>query len=213
VRDLRLRGLYVIADTGVTAPELLHEALSAALRGGARAVQFRDKGMRLRHAARKSLRALCAEHGALFIINDDPALAAELHADGVHLGRDDGGIARAREFLGKHALVGVSCYNDLERAIEMEARGADYVAFGSFYQSLVKADAVRAPISLLQRAHARLRIPIVAIGGITPANAVPLIEAGATAVAVISAVFARPDIEAAARRFTELFSQPSQDAP
>jgi thiamine-phosphate pyrophosphorylase len=206
VRDVRLRGLYVIADTGVTPPERLHEALAAALRGGARAVQFRDKHMRLRQVQRKALRSLTAEHGALFIVNDDPALAAELNADGVHLGRNDGDIARARAFLGKHALVGVSCYNDLERAIAMQALGADYVAFGSFYQSLVKPDAVRAPITLLHRAHERLHIPIVAIGGITPANAVPLIEAGAAAVAVISAVFARPDIEAAARRFTELFT-------
>lgn len=206
MRDLRLRGLYVIADTGVTAPERLHEVLAAALRGGARAVQFRDKHMRLRQAQRKALRALCAEHGALFIVNDDPALAAELHADGVHLGRNDGNIGRAREFLGEYALVGVSCYDDLDRAVEMQTRGADYVAFGSFYQSLVKPDAVRAPISLLHRARARLHIPIVAIGGITPANAVPLIEAGAAAVAVISAVFARADVEAAARRFTELFS-------
>jgi thiamine-phosphate pyrophosphorylase len=213
VRDLRLRGLYVIADTGVTEPERLPQALEATLKGGARAVQFRDKGMRLRQKQRKALRSLCAAHGALFIVNDDPALAAELQADGVHLGRNDCGIARAREFLGKHALVGVSCYNDLERAIEMQALGADYVAFGSFYRSLVKPDAVQAPISLLRRARERLKIPIVAIGGITPQNAVPLIEAGAAAVAVISAVFARPDIEAAARRFVELFSNFAQEQP
>jgi thiamine-phosphate pyrophosphorylase len=143
------------------------------------------------------------------LVNDDVELAAAVEADGVHLGRDDPAIERARARLGKSALIGVSCYNQLARALDAETRGADYVAFGSFFPSPTKPGAVRASLDLLQEARARLRVPIVAIGGITPENGASLIAAGADLLAVIDGVFNRTDIRAAAARYTQLFTTPS----
>ncbi len=139
-----------------------------------------------------------SERGALFIVNDDAALCAAVGADGVHLGETDGSAAVAREIVGPERIIGVSCYNDFALAEAAVAAGADYVAFGSFYASSVKPEARRADVALLARAGA-LGVPVVAIGGITAANAGNLERAGAQAVAVISAVFDAPDVEAAAR--------------
>jgi thiamine-phosphate pyrophosphorylase len=129
---------------------------------------------------------------ALFIVNDDPDLAADVDADGVHLGEDDPPIAQARARIGPGRLVGVSCYDNFDRARAAVDAGADYVAFGSFFASSVKPGARRASLALLTRAR-ELRVPVVAIGGITGANAATLVDAGATAVAVISDVFAHDD--------------------
>jgi thiamine-phosphate pyrophosphorylase len=201
-----VRGAYLIADRETLAAEALEPAVAAALAGGVRLVQYRDKGddreRRLEEARR--LVALCHEHGARLIVNDDPELAREAGADGVHLGRDDVSVAEARELLGPTALIGVSCYNRLERAIAAQAAGADYVAFGSFYPSPSKPDAVRAPLALLKQARALIDLPIVAIGGVTPDNAAPIALAGADAAAVISGVLAAEDITTAARDLNNL---------
>ena len=124
----------------------------------------------------------------------------------MHLGRDDADVASARRVLGARALIGVSCYNDLALAQKAEADGADYVAFGSFYPSPTKPQAPRAELELLRAARRTLRVPIVAIGGITPDNGAALITAGADALAVIEGVFGQPDIRAAAARYTRLFN-------
>ncbi|MCS4503449.1 thiamine phosphate synthase [Arhodomonas aquaeolei] len=197
-----IRGLYVITDAGMQPPERLIESVSAALRGGARVVQYRDKGddRARRQAEAIAVVDVCRAAGALCLINDDVALAADSGADGVHIGREDGGIAEARSRLGPDAVIGVSCYNEFGMAVEAEAAGADYVAFGSVYPSQVKPDAVRAPLSLFAQARRRLSVPVVGIGGIDADNAGEVIAAGADAVAVISAVFAAPDVAAAARR-------------
>lgn len=208
-----IRGLYAIADTAVLDRRTWPAQVEAALAGGARLIQYRDKQGTERDRRRDQARAvaaLAARHGALCIVNDDPQLARDAGAHGVHLGRDDPGVAEARALLGPGAVIGVSCYDDLERARQAERAGADYVAFGSFFPSPSKPDAVRAGVALLAQARARLGLPIVAIGGITPDNAPALIAAGADAVAVISAVFAQPDIEAAARRFALLFGGPGR---
>ena len=201
-----VRGAYLIADRETLSADALEPAVAAALAGGVRLVQYRDKGddrdRRLAEARR--LVALCHEHGARLIINDDPELAREAGADGVHLGRDDVSVAQARELLGPTALIGVSCYNRLERAIAAQAAGADYVAFGSFFPSPSKPGAVRAPLALLKQARALIDLPIVAIGGVTPDNAAPLALAGADAAAVISGVLAAEDITAAARDLNNL---------
>src|SRR5690606_6346864 len=144
------------------------------------------------------LRTACAGAGVTFIVNDDAALAAELRADGVHLGEDDGGIAEARALLGDDAIIGVSCYDDIERARSLAAQGADYLAFGAFFPSPTKPQARRASPQQL-RDSATLGLPRVAIGGITPGNARPLVDAGADLVAVISGVFDAPDPVQAAR--------------
>ncbi len=206
-RGRAIRGLYAIADTGYLVDAKLATAVDQALRGGARVVQYRDKrgapAARLRQA--RALRALCTQHGAIFIVNDDAPLAVAAAADGVHLGRDDMDIAAARALLGPDALIGVSCYNELARARAAARAGADYVAFGSFFPSRTKPDAVRAEPSLLRMAKAQLEVALVAIGGITPENGASLIAAGADALAVIAGLFDRPDVEAAARRYAELF--------
>lgn len=200
----RVHGLYAITRPS---PRLEAE-VDAALRGGARLVQYRDKtaSPTARAQQARALVALCARHGALLIVNDDPALACAARAAGVHLGRDDVSPAEARALLGASAVIGVSCYNDLARARDAVRAGADYIAFGSFFPSTTKPDAVRAPIALLQEAKRALAAPVVAIGGITPDNGGALVAAGADALAVIEGVFAQSDIVAAARRYAGLFS-------
>lgn len=201
-----IAGLYVLADTALLGAKL-ETAVVAALRGGARAVQYRDKSAdaarRLREAT--ALRALCAAAGAVLIVNDDPALAAAAGAHGVHLGRDDPDPAGARALLGTAAYIGVSCYGEIERAHAALAAGADHVAFGRFHPSQTKPGGPLLTLDFLRRATAVLPAPVVAIGGITPDNAAPLVRAGAAALAVTAGVMAAPDIEAAARAIARLF--------
>jgi thiamine-phosphate pyrophosphorylase len=217
-RAARVTGLYVItpdiADTDVLVARVV-----AALDGGAAVTQYRSKSAPPA-ARRRQARALARVHalrGALFIVNDDPDLARDVDADGVHLGEDDPGIGAARALVGPDRLIGVSCYDDLNRARTAIDDGADYVAFGSFFASAIKPFARRPDIELLVRAR-ELGVPVVAIGGITSANAATLIDAGASAVAVISDVFAHDDpeeVKRAADAFAALFRgarKPARDA-
>jgi thiamine-phosphate pyrophosphorylase len=202
-------GLYAVTDTRLIPPGQLANAVKNAISGGAVAVQYRDKSKdkaRRRDEAGQ-LAQLCSNHNVPLIINDDVDLAREVSAVGVHLGRDDISLANAREVLGPEAIIGVSCYNTLETAIDATRNGADYVAFGSFFHSSTKPDACVADPALLRIAATAITQPIVAIGGITPMNATTLIEAGAGLLAVISGVFAMPDIESAAHAYTVLFTQ------
>ena len=208
-RAARLAGLYALTPD-VSDSATLVAKVAMALAGGAAAIQYRTKPAPavLRREQARLLAGLCAKRDALFIVNDDVDIAREVGADGVHIGEGDGGIARARAMLGPDRLVGVSCYDEWERARSAIDAGADYVAFGSYFASSTKPDARRADPSLLARAAA-LHVPVVAIGGITSANAATLIDAGATAVAVISDVFDHDDlpaIERAAAAIAALFS-------
>lgn len=204
----RVAGLYAIADSGYLAADQFVPAVRAALDGGARVIQYRDKksGPGQRETIARALNALCREHGVPLLINDDVRLAAAVGAAGVHLGRDDPDIGAARTALGPTALIGVSCYNEPARARAAQDAGADYVAFGRFFPSHTKPRAVPAAPELLHAARTELKIPIVAIGGITPENGASLIAAGADALAVIEGVFGQPDIRAAAARYAALFS-------
>ncbi|HEX2826413.1 MAG TPA: thiamine phosphate synthase [Burkholderiales bacterium] len=204
---MALRGLYAVTpDEADTA--LLVSKVQAALAGGMRLLQYRNKVAtpELRREQALALKRACDACGALLIINDHPHLAREVGAAGVHIGAEDGEIEAARAAVGADGIVGVSCYRKIEVAVAAEKAGADYVAFGSFYPSSVKPGAVRAPIDLLRDVKRAVNVPVVAIGGITIANAPPLIEAGADAVAVITAVFGASDVTAAARGFTGLFA-------
>lgn len=203
----RVAGLYAIADTLYLDDDRLLPTVSAAIEGGARIIQYRDKKHSAAERARQAteLAALCRRHGALFIVNDDVALAKESQADGVHLGREDAAPAWARAQLGPQAVIGVSCYNELMRAETAERQGADYIAFGRFFPSHTKPQAVQATPDLLREAKRKLRIPVVAIGGITPENGASLITAGADALAVIEGVFGQADVRAAAERYARLF--------
>ncbi len=203
----RIAGLYAIADSSYLAADRFVPAVRAALDGGARVIQYRDKKSepRQREAIARALNAPCREYGVPLLINDDVRLAGVAGVAGVHLGRDDPDVGAARAALGPTALIGVSCYNELARAQAAQDAGADYVAFGRFFPSRTKPQAVQATPELLRTARAALKIPIVAIGGITPENGVTLIEAGADALAVIEGVFNQPDIRAAAERYARLF--------
>jgi thiamine-phosphate pyrophosphorylase len=204
-RRLPNRGLYVI--TPGPRADLL-DACHAAVRAGARLLQYRDKS---RDAARRreeaaALAALCTRYGVPLIINDDIELAATVAAAGVHLGADDPAIAAARARVGADAIVGVSCYDSLERARDACLQGADYLAFGAFYPSASKPHARRATPELLEAAKSLGR-PLVAIGGITADNAAPLLDAGADFLAVITGVFSTGDAFAAAQRYAQLFQK------
>jgi thiamine-phosphate pyrophosphorylase len=202
----RISGLYAVTPDLADTAELLAK-VEAALAGGARVLQYRNKSasaaLRLEQA--RTLLARCRERRVPLIINDDLDLATALDADGLHLGSEDGALAAARLRLGPGKLLGASCYNRLDHALAAARDGADYVAFGSFFPSSVKPGAVHAPLALLREAKQRLALPVVAIGGITLDHARQLIAAGADGVAVISALFGAPDIRAAARQFDALF--------
>jgi thiamine-phosphate pyrophosphorylase len=202
----KVQGLYAVTPDTEDSARLARD-VQAALEGGVRVVQYRNKSTdtALRRYQASALCALCQAHGAALIVNDDVALALEIDAHGVHLGREDGSIEAARARLGPHKLLGASCYRSLENAALAIAAGADHIAFGSFFVSTVKPGAVRSSPTILTEAKRKFGVPVVAIGGITPANATQLIEAGADSVAVITALFSAPDIAQAAREFTALF--------
>ena len=204
----RLYGLYAITPEGLDDATLLQRSECAVVHG-ARVLQWRDKST---DAARRlviarSLARLCRSQGVLFIVNDDLELARAVQADGVHLGADDGDLTAARAAL-PNALIGASCYADLERARAAVAQGADYIAFGSVFASPTKPQAVRAPLGLFAQAQT-LGVPTVAIGGITRANCAEVRAAGAHACAVISDLFGdaqttADEVSARARTFRSL---------
>lgn len=207
-----LRGLYAITSEAICRDErVLLASIESVLRGGAVLIQYRDKWNELatRNRYARALAGLCREHGVPLIINDDPQLAADCGADGVHLGASDATLARARVQLGAKAIIGVTCGNRIERALAAQDAGANYVSFGRFFVSRTKPEAPPAEPSLLHEARQQIRIPICAIGGLTPANAAPLIASGADLIAAVGGVFAAADIEAAASAYSRLFSQVS----
>lgn len=202
---IKINGLYAITPDTSDLDGLLVRA-QACLAGGAHVIQYRNKTPGVPHLPMATaLAALCRRHGVPLIVNDDVELALAAGADGVHLGRDDGDIASARQQLGADSIIGMSCYGDLRHAFDAQRAGANYVAFGSMFASPTKPHAPHAPLDLLIEAAAQLDVPIVAIGGITLQNAAEAIAAGADAVAVISAVFDAPDIKQAAQKFSNLF--------
>ena len=205
-----ISGLYAITPEapGIKGTAQLLVNTRAALAGGAQIVQYRSKSpdIAFKHEQAAELLDLCRDFRVPLIINDDVRLAALIDADGVHLGQDDRRLIEARINLGPDKIIGVSCYQDLARALRFEAEGADYVAFGSFYPSITKPGARACPLSLLVEAKTQLRLPVVAIGGITLDNAQSLVDAGADAIAVISALFDAPNIEACAQAFSDLFA-------
>lgn len=205
-----MAGLYAVTPECADTRRLVAQ-VAAAVDGGAALVQYRNKALDAaqRRAQARTLAATPAVRRALLIVNDDPDLACEVDADGVHVGEDDGSVGEARARVGPDRIIGVSCYDDFDRARAAVDAGADYVAFGSFFASPVKPDARRARIELLGRART-LGVPVVAIGGITASNAATLLDAGADAVAVISDVFAHErlaDIARAASALARLYAR------
>ncbi len=200
-----LRGLYAVTPEALSGAAL-YRAAEAVCGNGAVVLQYRNKSgdAARRRADADALRAITTVCGALFVINDDIELAKACGADGVHVGRDDGGPALARKALGRDALIGVSCYDDPALARAAARDGADYVAFGSMYASSTKPAAPPASIGRFAEV-AELGLPRCAIGGITLARAPELIAAGADLLAVVSDLFDAPDIAARARAYAQLF--------
>ena len=208
------RGLYGVTPDWADTDRLL-AAIEQAHASGMAALQWRRKhgAPAERRAQARAVRDLSLRLGLILIVNDDWRLAADLDADGAHLGRDDGAVAQARLALGSDKLIGCSCYDQPALAARRLQEDADYIAFGALYPSRIKPDAVHASLDhiragrrLAEEAACGRRAAVVAIGGITPDNAAPAIQAGADSIALISALFDAPDIRAAAQRCAALFS-------
>ncbi|MGR9105632.1 MAG: thiamine phosphate synthase [Gammaproteobacteria bacterium] len=198
-------GLYAITDSARWPGVSLVTAVDRAIEGGACVVQYREKRRPADFGLVKALLNVCRTRGVPFIVNDDLELAARIGADGVHLGKSDPGIAVARGLIGDRAIIGISCYDSLARAARAEEEGATYVAFGSFFPSSTKPEAKPVQIEILNKLSRR--IPVVAIGGITPENGRVLVEAGADLLAVVSGIFGQGDPAQAAFRYAKLFSE------
>jgi len=203
------RGLYAvtpdIADT-----DLLVDMVRASILGGARVIQYRNKSAAptLRNQQAQALDVLCQQYQIPLIINDDVKLCLALDAEGVHIGKEDGDIVAIRARIGSDKILGVSCYNQFDRAQLAHQAGADYVAFGACFASSTKPLAVQADLTLFTRARQH-GMRSVGIGGITLANAQQVIDAGADAIAVVQALFSSQQaqsIQAQAQQFCLLFS-------
>jgi thiamine-phosphate pyrophosphorylase len=192
----KLRGLYAITDAVLIPRDRFAATVEAAVRNGATMVQLREKDIPPEEVARlgKELLAVTRKYGALLIVNDHPSVALEIGADGVHVGRDDPPVAAARAMLGPDIIIGASCYGDVDKAVEAEQAGADYVAFGTPFPSPTKMK--------------RTDISLDIFGGINIHNAAQVIGAGADGIAVVSGIFAAPDVGAAAQALARLFEEP-----
>lgn len=203
-----LRGLYAVTPDCADGARLIAD-VEAALAGGCRLVQYRDKlsAMPEQVNRARALRELTRRFGASLLINDDLALAALVDADGAHLGKDDGNLIAARAILGSGKILGASCYADFAAGQAAARAGVDYLAFGAAYPSPTKPQAANATVGLFFRAKTEIGVPVCAIGGITLANAAPLIGAGVDLIAVITDLFSAPDIAACAAAYQTLFEK------
>jgi len=198
------RGLYAITQTDGKNSETIIQQVLSAIKGGVSVIQYRDKNPDDFVYLAKELLAICKHHQVPLIINDDADLAHQIGADGVHIGKDDGGIAAARKILGPNAIIGLSCYDDINCALQAQANGVDYVAFGRFFPSSSKPLASPAHCETLHQARQHINIPVVAIGGILPENGKQLLDAGADVLAVIGGLFDH-DAEQSAKSYLKLF--------
>jgi len=206
-RKDQLKGLYAITDENLIAEKHFKQIVESALQGGAKIIQYRDKSddqnKRLHQAT--ELRLLCQQYNSLCIINDDIELAKTIDADGIHLGKNDGSLTRARQVLGRNAIIGISCYNDLNLATEAEKNQADYVAFGAIFPSPTKTDATVSGLDIISQAKQQLSIPVCTIGGITESNIQQVAQHGADMAAVISCLFANNNISLTAKNLSKYF--------
>lgn len=204
---MRLAPIYAITDATLLPGPRLTDGVEAALRGGVRLIQYRDKSAdsHQKHQNAQALMALCDAYQAQLIINDDVELAAACGAHGIHLGQEDTSVSSARSHLGADAIIGVTCHGSLELARAAIASGADYVAFGRFFQSATKPSASAASLAVLDQALVELDKPVVAIGGINLDNMAPLVERGVHCLAVCHALFGAPNIEAAAKAMLSMY--------
>ena len=199
-------GLYAITPD-IADTDLLLAKVEAALQGGINMLQYRNKtaNYRLQTQQARAILLLCRQYNVPLIINDSVKLCLTLDADGVHLGADDGNLAEVRAKLGKNKILGASCYNCFDLALQAQKAGASYVAFGACFSSSTKPNSPMAGLDLFTRAKTELAVPCVAIGGINLENSAKVIESGADAIAVIGALFNTADIAKTSQQFTRLF--------
>ena len=201
-----IKGLYAITPDITDLNTLIHKT-KLAIEGGAFMVQYRskirDRDVKMQQCA--AILRLCREKGVPCIVNDDVDMCRILNADGVHLGEKDDKIEDVRSILGDDAIIGSSCYNQLERAKQAQKEGANYVAFGAMFPTPTKPDAPRATLALLREAKSEIQIPIVAIGGITVNNAHDVIKTGIDAIAVITSLYEAKSIKETAETFLKMF--------
>lgn len=202
------RGVYLITPDEPDTARLLART-APLLAAGATWLQYRNKTASdaLRREQATALLALCAAHDVPLIVNDDPMLAQAIGAAGVHLGGTDGDISVVRSLLGPDAIIGASCYDQLANAERAVAAGASYVAFGAFFPTTTKVTSSRAHTDLL-RQSAALGVPRVAIGGLSPDNVGPIIDAGVDLLAVVSGIYAAQDPVATQRAYLARFDTP-----
>jgi len=207
---IKLRNkLYLITDERLLLRRDFLKKVAEAAHAGAGLIQLREKASRIRdrvELARKMVKTAHA-HGAKVIINDDPWLAAAINADGVHLGREDADVETARALLGPEAVIGVSCYGDIERAAEMERKGASYVSFGACFVSPTKPKEELVPLSVFRKARSRISIPLVAIGGISAENAGLVMKSGADIISVVSSVFSKRKVAGAVAELRSIIGE------
>ena len=206
-----MHGLYLVTPNWDDTARMI-DCTERALAAGAAMVQYRHKhaGAELQREQGAALLSLCRRYRRPLIINDHVALCMTLDADGVHVGGADLSVAAARAALGPGKIIGASCYGELALARAAERAGATYVAFGGFYPSAVKHYTFVSEPSLVVRARAELAVPVVVIGGMTPANAGTLIAHGAAMVAAITSIFTAHDPAEAVRAFDALFARAGQ---
>ena len=199
-------GLYAITPD-IADSDLLLAKVEAALQGGINMLQYRNKtaNHKLQTQQARAILPLCRQYNVPLIINDSVKLFLTLDADGVHLGADDGNLAEVRARIGSSKILGASCYNRFDLALQAQKAGASYVAFGACFSSNTKPNAPVAGLSLFARAKAELNIPSIAIGGITLQNASQVIAAGASAIAIINAIFGANDVKLTSQQLSQLF--------
>jgi len=201
-----IKGLYAVTPDEPDTDVLLAK-VEAALLGGINILQYRNKqaNHKLLTQQAQAILPLCRQYNVPLIINDSVKLCLTLDADGVHIGAEDGNLSEVRTRLGPNKILGASCYNRFDLALVAQQAGADYVAFGACFASTTKPNAPVASLDLFKLAQAQLHIPTVAIGGITLTNVLQAIDAGASAIAVINAIFNSSDVKLSTQQFAQLF--------
>ncbi len=208
------RGLYAITPENILRDENSFKKIKAIIIGGAKVIQLRLKGQD--HSIRSlekiiQIRKICEHFSVTFIVNDDVSLAIKVEADGVHLGQHDVSYRVARRILGNDKIIGISCYNDKMRAVDAAEQGANYIALGSFYNSVTKKRALRCSIDVLKQTSKKIKVPIVAIGGITAENGRILIDNGADFLACLDTLFRDNNGFDSARKLNLLFERVTAD--
>ncbi len=204
MKPLPSKGLYAVTDcVNLTTEQLIYKT-ELILKAGIVMLQYRNKhdDYTVRKSQAGDLKNLCDKFNVPLIINDDIKLALEIHADGIHLGKEDTSYKTSSD---QKMIIGISCYNDLDRAVMAENMGASYIAFGAFFPTQTKINTVKAEPELIRRAKQILKLPVVAIGGITPENGRILLDAGANFLAVVSGVYSVDNPEAAVKSYLKLF--------